>query len=487
VTIPARNSLFTRFFLGSLIAVCLCVTFAFPGGASAEEITYRGFMVADGKIGDWQFHNARVYLTFQGDTANIQTMLFPFSTSNPVDGAAQVDINSGGTATVTIITPQKTVYAIFQPGQIFVSMDHGDIFSATPLPLAAFNGARGVGFGTFNASSPGGIEPAYPMAIEDGTIDWGDYSGYLPANFINPELSELPANLFSNTAFSGRVWSCVGFPGSTCPSPSFALSTNQGDLYFYQSYLSVTFDDAMSGGTFVACRNATGCLSDSGLTTYWGHNNDTSKPITYRAALLANVTLGATTYHRAEVYLSFNSDVATAVPFHDMTSAGYMNSVGQASARIVSGNQIVEANFYAGQLYVYYDQTHGTGGFGSVGGGRGYPFALTSFQDSNGLVEDNLIGAVTDILGNPAHAVNYSAPTANVVTNLTQTFQLAGGASSCVSLDPVSSICSNVSPVALKTDKGNFLITEPYTIDATALNGTQPFSVNWGIFWAEIP
>jgi len=155
----------------------------------------------------------------------------------------------------------------------------------------------------------------------------------------------------------------------------------------------------MSGGTFVACRNATGCLSDSGLTTYWGHNNDTSKPITYRAALLANVTLGATTYHRAEVYLSFNSDVATAVPFHDLTSAGYINSTGQASARIVSGSQIVEANFYAGQLYVYYDQTHGTAGFGSVAGGRGYPFALTSFQDNNGLVEDNLIGAVTDILG----------------------------------------------------------------------------------------
>jgi hypothetical protein len=148
---------------------------------------------------------------------------------------------------------------------------------------------------------------------------------------------------------------------------------------------------------------------------------------------------------------------------------------------------VVEFNFNAGQLYVYYDQTHGTAGFGSVAGGRGYPFALTSFQDNNGLVEDNLIGAVTDILGNPAHAVNYSAPTASVVVNLTQPFQLAGGASSCVSLDPVSSNCSNVSPVALKTDRGNFLIYEPYTIDATTPNGLQPFSVNWGIFWAEIP
>jgi len=482
VIIPVRNSLFTRFFLGSLMTVCLILTFALPRGASAEEITYRGFMVADGKIGDWQFHNARVYLTFKGDTANIQTMLFPFNTSNPVDGAAQVDINSGGTATVTIMTPLKTVYAVFKPGQIFVSLDHGDIFSATPLPLAAFNGARGVGFGTFHASSPGGIEPGYPMAIEDGTVDWGDYSGF---NFVSPELSGLSADLLSNTGFSGRVYSCVGFPGSSCPSPSFALSTNQGDLYFYQSYLNLGFHDAMSGGIFVACRNATGCLSDSGLTTYWGHNTYTSKPITYRAALLADVTLGDKTYYGAEVYLGFKSEVATAVPFHDITSSGYLNGVGQASARIVSGSEVVEFNFNAGQLYVYYDQTHGTAGFGSVAGGRGYPFALTSFQDNNGLVEDNLIAAVTDILHNPGNAGNYSAPTASVVVNLTQAFQLAGGASSCVSLDPVSSNCSNSSPVALKTDRGNFLIYEPYTIDATG--SSQPFSVNWGIFWAEIP
>jgi hypothetical protein len=50
-------------------------------------------------------------------------MLFPFNTSIPVDVVAQVDINSGGAATVTIITPLKTVYAVFQPGQIFVSME----------------------------------------------------------------------------------------------------------------------------------------------------------------------------------------------------------------------------------------------------------------------------------------------------------------------------------------------------------------------------
>jgi len=49
-------------------------------------------------------------------------MFFPFNTSIPVDEAAQVDINSAGTATVTIMTSQKFVYAVFQPGQIFVSL-----------------------------------------------------------------------------------------------------------------------------------------------------------------------------------------------------------------------------------------------------------------------------------------------------------------------------------------------------------------------------
>jgi hypothetical protein len=64
---------------------------------------------------------------------------------------------------------------------------------------------------------------------------------------------------------------------------------------------------------------------------------------------------------------------------------------------------------------------------------------------------------------------------------------LSGGVSSCVSFDPLTSICSNLSPVALKTDKGDLYLFEPYTDDVTTGDGTQPQTINWGTFWTEKP
>jgi hypothetical protein len=42
-----------------------------------------------------------------------------------------------------------------------------------------------------------------------------------------------------------------------------------------------------------------------------------------------------------------------------------------------------------GQLYVYYDVTHGSIGFGSAAGGRGYPLSLTANHDNGGMVENS--------------------------------------------------------------------------------------------------
>ena len=50
----------------SLVVVC---------AAMAEPVTYTGFTITDGKLGNWSFHNARVYLTFKSDTKNVQFML----------------------------------------------------------------------------------------------------------------------------------------------------------------------------------------------------------------------------------------------------------------------------------------------------------------------------------------------------------------------------------------------------------------------------
>jgi hypothetical protein len=40
-------------------------------------------------------------------------------------------------------------------------------------------------------------------------------------------------------------------------------------------------------------------------------------------------------------------------------------------------------------------------------------------------------------------------------------------------------------PIALKTNRGNFYLFEPYTVDEMG-KGEATFSPNWGVFWSEL-
>ena len=63
--------------------------------ASAAPVTYTGFTITDGKLGPWEFHNARVYLTFQSDTRNVQFVQYP-DIVDPTKGTLDAYINSTG-------------------------------------------------------------------------------------------------------------------------------------------------------------------------------------------------------------------------------------------------------------------------------------------------------------------------------------------------------------------------------------------------------
>jgi hypothetical protein len=445
--------------------------------ANAKPITYTGFTITDGKLGSWEFHNARVYLTLQSDTSAVKSM----QVTDPTNGnAAQILINASGKATVTITTSGRTVIATFAPGQIFGSLDLGD---PTTPPLV---GGRGVGFGSFSSTAVGGFEPAYPLGIEDGTIDWGDSA--LPSQ----ALSTLSLDLKHNTEFSGRAWVCVGFPDTTCPTPTQALNTDKGDLYLYQPYALaqsyINCCDSLSAGFFLADLGRDNEEPNSRDEEPRGTSRQASaKPISYNGYVIADVTLGELHFKGAQIYISVDSDSTTAEPFPDNPSGGFINSAGETHIKIISGRRTISADFAPDQVYVYFDKTSGSVGFGSYAGGRGYPLSLTANADREGLVENSSVGAVADIMTMSADATNYTDATASLVTDLTNPTTLSGAASSCVEFDPATSICSNLNPVPLKTDKGDFYIFEPYTDDETTTTDAQPFSINWGVFWSERP
>jgi hypothetical protein len=234
-------------------------------------------------------------------------------------------------------------------------------------------------------------------------------------------------------------------------------------------------------------------LSDVGVAqgqaTNWlkpSASNGRPNPITYSGFTVADVTLGGHAYPGAQVYFALKSNRARAVLYSDSGSSGYINRVGTAEVRITSGGKTVSAVFEPDQLYVYYDTTHGSIGFGSTAGGRGYPLSLTQNNidntDGSGLVENSSVGAATDIRTTPANAANYSAATATLVTNLKNATVLSAGASSCTGFDPTTSICSNFTPASLATSKGPFTISEPYTAD----DGVGSYTINWGMFWTRL-
>jgi len=453
------------------MAAILCMAFGLITSAAAAPVIYTGFTIADGQLGSWSFHNARVTLRFLGNTNDVQVIQFP----DPFDptATAQVALISNGTASVTISTMRKTVHATFAPNQIFVSLDQG-----TPQ-YGQLVGGRGVGFGMFSATSPGGVEPAYPLGVEDGTIDWGD------AFFPSPELQQ-PTDLTETTAFSGRAFVCLGFPDRSCPAPTSAqaLHTDKGDLLLFQPYENTFAGDTIQAGFFLTDINPTfsedGSSFLSSASAEWA-----SKPITYHGYLVTDVSLGGQFYPEAEVHISFASDASRAVPFQDSTSHGFINPVGIAQIKIREGLQTVSAWLAPHQLYVYYDLDHASIGFGSYAGGRGYPLSLTSNQDTVGLVENSALWSLSDLAAT-GDTSNYTAGVPGLATDLTKGTVLSAAASSCVAFNPATSVCTNFTPVPLHTSRGDLLLYEPFTDDETTLNDSAQYSVNWGIFWSEL-
>jgi hypothetical protein len=94
---------------------------------------------------------------------------------------------------------------------------------------------------------------------------------------------------------------------------------------------------------------------------------------------------------------------------------------------------------------------------------------------------------VSDIVTTPADASKYTPETASLVTDLRNETVLASFAFSCTGFDPATTACPNPqSPAPLSTDKGAFLVYEPYRFGGSSGGILWPYSNNWGMFWSTI-
>jgi hypothetical protein len=448
---------------------CALITLLLATAVIAATITYTGFTITDGQLGSWHFHNARVFLTFVSDTMYVHTAVI----SNP-QGDVSIEYNQTGIASITIVGDGKSVTATFDPNQIFISYD-------------LTNG--GVGFGsclpTCSVPLPNSpnLQPAYPFGVSAGTVDGPNAIGL--GFDSSPEELNLSSDLMHDTGLSGRGWVCLNFanPDFTCPAPTVPLKTNKGDLYLFQPYQGepLATSKVLNGGLFFA--DLTDPQSGFPRSLYAPSIRASSGPITYNVFLVSDVSIGGQFYYGAKIHLSFSSNTFSVRPLSGAGPHAYVNEDGTARVVITKGSTTISAKFEPYQIYVFFDPSTSSVGFGSFSnsGGRAYPVTLTQ----NSFNSAQLVGAVSDIINSSGvDAVKYTPKTKTLVTNLANETVLADFISSCPApnFDPATSFCLNMpTPTKLTTNKGDFYLYQPYT---QFFSTPQPFSNNWGMYWS---
>jgi len=457
-------------FTGITVLVIACL-------GVGQPITYTGFVVTDGQLGPWQFHNARVVLTFKSDTNFIQTI-------NPACvGGQNVVYNPTGLATVTIADHEHVVTARIYRNQIFVSFDQD---------------AGGVGFGSYAPGGPfvndatcanaPGLTPTYPLALHHGTED---DAGCPQCSGTSANQNAFPNNLQGTVGFSGKAYTCSGVPQFTaCQPPAWALNTDHGDLYLAEPYQEddIFWGESLSlnGGFFFQEPGYSGSpLPASVLAPV---SSTPTHSITYHMFLVSDVSLNGQLYQNASIRLTLQSNVSAVKPLSNGDQYSAMNSSGVARVEITSGGRTISARFAPNQIYAYVDPVAGAG-FGFQSGGQAYPAVIAPTFPH---VDTELFAAVANILvGSAANytwaAYDYSGPANDLAytADLKQETLLADYVLSCTDFNFVLGTCDNLpSSQRLMTDKGDFYLYEPY--HTNGFNDPTSYlrsSNNWGVFW----
>lgn len=216
-------------------------------------------------------------------------------------------------------------------------------------------------------------------------------------------------------------------------------------------------------------------------------------PVAYHGLVVTDVGLNGTVYHNAVLRIDQISDTKKVKALAGSTT-GVTNATGTFKVRIDTGNATYTGRFSAGQVAAVIDIPNLVTGFSA---GAGYALLISEAGGQSG--GHTTVAALADIAATPTDSANYTPATLTLGTDLKSASNLTGTALSCaVAPTAESSVdndgvtpsyptfgCPSGAPVVLHTDIGNVQIYSPY-VDLT--DGTRnPYSLNWGVFWVELP
>lgn len=197
-----------------------------------------------------------------------------------------------------------------------------------------------------------------------------------------------------------------------------------------------------------------------------------SNLVTYTGFVVTDVSVNGVLHHNAAVTLSFVGNKADVVPFSvtegGVTGSGWKITKGAASVQIISGSQVIRANFAPGQILVALDQNNSGFGFSSIVGNdrhleAAYPLGIDGTVNSGGLND--------------------------LVTPVVQT----GRQWSCIGFPPAgpgkTGRCGDPAVYPLQTDHGPFVIYMPYFVTNAAglIDDNYEGAINKAIFTIQVP
>lgn len=234
-------------FMKQLIGAGIALVLAICGDVSAAPVVYTAYAATDGQLGALKFEDARVVITFQGDTRDVKM--------NTSGGVSEYRIDKGN-ATIAVTVQGTTTVAQINSGQIYV---HYDVQSGV------------VGFGSETMSNP-----YYPLTLacyHPYSYCYYDANGNaFASNQIVSALAEVEADPADSTSYSARVDATpqtltkstlltgyanacavpytfqAGSPPCASPAPA-PINTSLGDLYIQDQTLSKAIFTVQVGST----------------------------------------------------------------------------------------------------------------------------------------------------------------------------------------------------------------------------------------------
>ena len=195
-----------------------------------------------------------------------------------------------------------------------------------------------------------------------------------------------------------------------------------------------------------------------------------AEPIVYTVYAVTDGQLGSWSFTQAQVTMRFLGDTRNTYTATENGQSVFRNDVGFVSMVVTQGTKSVVAHLAPHQVYVRYNPTVASAGFGSFAVGPYYPIVVScsnavtcdpTLTVANGnFPAGETLPALGHVLNTPGEAAYYSEALSDLLTtDLRGPTLLTGYILACANFDFTNGNCIAAPSQPIVTDQGNLFFT----------------------------